>query len=1048
MKTKFSGILTLLLAFVVQLTFAQEKTISGTVSDDSGLPLPGATVLVKGTSTGTSSDFDGKYSITATQGSTLVYSFVGYTTKEVVVGASNTINVTLTEDAEALEEVVVTAFGIKREKREITYQTEKVDEELLNQAQATRAASALAGKVAGLQINVQNNGVNPSSQILLRGMRSIGQTNEALVVIDGSIASIGAFDDLNPNDIADLNILKGATAAAIYGSRASNGALIVTTKKGKTGESITIGINSTVTFENVAYMPDFQTEYGTGWEGAYDPIENTNWGPRFDGQVRQVGPTFADGTFQTLPYSAVKDNALDFFNTGNTVQNTFYLSGGTDTGSLYLSVGNQKTTGIIPNDTYKRTTFKANATQKLGDVELSLNSSYIRDETNDIGNSLGSQDRTLYWFILNQSANIPISRYKDWRNDLYASPDGYYNGYYQNPYYMADTSRDTDKTNRLNGNFSATWDVTDWLNLTGRIGGNFFSGKGLEWRDAQTFTGDYTRPSPNTSFVLDSEFQRTDYSFDFLANANFDLTEDFTLKTILGATSYTTQYSERRVRGNNLAVPGLYDLSNAASIQGGYTSGAYANDYEKKTYGYFADVTFGFRNWLFLNASGRYDYTSSLPVEDNSYFYPAVGISAVLTDAIPGLGDGILNFAKLTASNSTVYNDLAAEQIIESLTAPTGWPFTESSGFELQNGYIDPSIKKEKINTTEVGLNLGFFNNRLQLDAAYFKTITTDNIVATSTPNSSGGNSLLTNIGELEGDGIEISLGATILKSEDFSWDVNINYASNKTVVNKITDDLQQVALATSGEFGVYAVVGEQFPTIQASAYYRDPNGNVVINPANGNPYSTTELSGDNPQSGLKNLGSTTPDYILGLNSSVNYKGFRLSTTIDYRTGHVYYAQGSDAMEFTGRSKESVSSNRQDFVWPNSVIETSPGVFTPNTNIPITGGRQSFWTNVYNEIKENYVRDATALKIREIALSYAVPSKFLEKTALKKITLGIVGRNILTWLPEENRFSDPEFSNNNGPAINGSSTGNAVGIGGYFQGPPTSSYGFNVNIEF
>ena len=1042
MKTKFSGILTLLLAFVVQLTFAQEKTISGTVSDGSGLPLPGATVLVKGTSSGTSSDFDGNYSIKANQGSTLVFSFVGYTTKEVSVGASNTINVTLQEDAESLEEVVVTAFGIKREKREITYQTEKVDDQLLNQAQSTRAASALAGKVAGLQINVQSNGVNPSSQILLRGLRSIGQNNQALIVIDGAISSTGAFDDLNPNDIESLNVLKGATAAALYGSQASNGVLVVTTKKGQRGESITIGVNSAVTFEDVAYMPDFQSEYGTGWQGAYDPIENTNWGPRFDGTIRQVGPTFADGSFQTLPYAPVKNNARNFFETGNTVQNTFYLSGGNDTGSMYLSVGNQRTEGIIPNDTYRRTTVRANATKKLGDVTISLNSSFFRDNTNDIGNSLGSQDRTLYWFVLNQSGNIPIENYKDWRNDLFSSPDGYYNGYYQNPYHMVDTSRDTDKTNRLTGNISASWDTTDWLNITARLGGNFFTGEGLEWRDAQVFTGDYTRPTGNTSFILDSNFQRTEYTVDLLATANFNLTEDLTLKTILGGNSFTTQYNERRVRGDNLAVPGLYDLSNAGSIAGGYASGAFANTFERRIYGIFGDFTFGYKNWLFLNASGRYDSTSTLNLDDNSYFYPAIGLSAVLTDAIPSLKGDVLNYLKLTASNSTVYNDLAAEDIIESFRAPLGFPFPGASGFEQQDGFIDSGIQKEKINTTEVGLNFGFFNNRVTLDAAYFKTIITDNIVNITAPFSSGGSGLLTNLGELEGDGLEISLGATLLKTEDFSWDVNVNYTSNKTVVNEVGGGLSQVALATTGEFGVFAVEGEQFPSIQASAYYRDPNGNVVIDPSNGNPISTTQLSGDNPQNGLKNLGSTLPDYIIGLNSSINYKDFRLAATLDYRTGHVYYAQGSDAMEFTGRSQESVSANRQDFVWPNSVIETSPGVFVDNTNIPITNGRQDFWTNTYNEIKENYVRDATAVKLREISLSYTLPQKFLDKLAVKKLTVGLIGRNLLTWLPKENRFSDPEFSNNNGPA------GNGIGIGGYFQGPPTQSYGFNINIEF
>ncbi len=893
MKTKFSGILTLLLAFVVvQMTFAQERTVSGTVSDNNSLPLPGATVVIQGTSTGTSTDFDGNYTINASVGDVLNFSYVGYATQRIKVEASGGISVILQPD-NLLEEVVVTGFGIKREKREITYQTETVDEQLLNQAQSTRAASSLAGKVAGLQINVQNNGVNPSSQILLRGLRSIGQSNQALVVIDGAIASLGAFDDLNPQDIEDINILKGATAAAIYGSRASNGALIVTTKQGKLGESITIGLNTTLTVEDVAYMPDFQSEYGTGWQGAYDPIENTNWGPRFDGTIRQVGPTFADGTFQTLPYAPVKDNALDFFETGFTTQNTLYLSGGNESGRLYLSIGNQDTKGITPNDTYERTTIRANASKKMGKLEIAVNSTFFRDEVNEVGNTLGSQNRTLYWFVLNQPANIPINRYQDWQNDLYSSPNGYFNGYYQNPYYMVDTSRDTDQTNRLAGNLSASYDAFDWLNLTARLGGNIFNAYGKEWRDAFAYTTAYTRPSDITSFVQDSESQFIQYTVDFLATLDFTIKEDFTLKTILGATNFYTKNRGGSTRGNNLSIPGLYDISNAT---GNLIGTAFEN--QRRTYGIFGDITVGYKNWLFLNFSGRQDYTSTLPTADNSYFYPAFGASLVLTDAIPELKSDVLNYLKITGSNSTVYNDLGAEQIIESYNQTANFPFGNINAFSPPGGFIDAGIKKEKIETTEFGINLGLLKNRVTIDASYFKTITTDNIVNTTTPFSSAGTGLLTNIGELEGDGIEVTLGATILRSDDFSWDVNVNYFTNQTTVNKIGGGLTEITLASSGEFGVFAVEGEQFPLIKASAYYRDPSGNIVVNPNTGNPISTTERDGT-----LKELGTTVPDYVIGLSSSVNYKDFRLAATFDYRTGHVYYAQGSDAMEFTGRSQ-------------------------------------------------------------------------------------------------------------------------------------------------
>jgi len=1023
MKTKFSGILTLFLAFVVQLSFAQEKTVSGVVSDENGLPLPSATVAVKGTSNGTTTDFDGNYSIGANTGDVLTFSYVGYATKEVTVGASNTINATLDPD-NALDEVVITAFGVAKEKKELAYQAEKIDNEDLVVSDPTTAAQGLVGKISGLQINVQNNGVNPTSQVLLRGLRSITGNNSALIVIDGSRASQGAFDDLNPNDIEDINVLKGSTAAALYGSDAVNGALIITTKKGNKNDKFTVGLRSTSTFTEVAYMPDFQTEYGTGWQGDYDPIENTNWGPRFDGTIRQVGPTFADGSFQTLPYAPVKNNLLDFYQTGTNFQNTVYFSGGDETTSYYLSVGDQKTDGIVKNDKYKRNTFRVNATKTLGKVNLALNSSFFRDETNVVGSSIGSQDRPLYWFVLNTPSNIPLSRYENWQTDLYASPDGYFNGYYQNPYWAVDTNRNMDTTNRLNANMQASWDVTDWLKLTGRLGINRATGNGKDWRAEQTYTGAYTRPDAVSSFVTDSEFQSTIYTTDVLANFNFDITEKLGIKGTVGASNYTNQFRSSAITANNLSIAGFYDISNGTGeLQGAVDESQY------RTYGLFGEFTFSYDRFLFLNVSGRQDYTSTLPKDDNSYFYPAVGLSFVASDAFPGIKSGPIDLLKLSLNYSTVYNDLGAYQVNEVFQQSGSFPYGSINGFFLSPQAIDTDIKKEKVSSSELGLNISMFKGRLALDAAYSKTITNDNIVPTTPSVTSGSTSYLTNIGELENTAYDFTLSGKILKSTDgFNWDSNVTFSAAETVVNEIGNGVTQVNLGSN----IYAIEGMAFPQVQATSYERDPQGRIIINPTTGNP-----IIGD-----LKALGKTTPDFVLGWTNSFRYKGFTLSSTFDYRTGHVYYSQLADAMEFTGRSLESVSSNRQDFVVPNSVYnagtEANP-VYVANTSIPVTGGRQSYWTDHYNEIKENYVRDATAVKLREIALNYSLPSKFIDNIGFSKVSVGVVGRNLLTWLPAENRFSDPEFNNSNS---------NQIGVGGYFQSPPTRSYGVNLNIEF
>jgi len=1009
--------------------WAQTKVITGTVTSavEGEGAIPGVSVFVKGTTIATSTDVNGKYSLTVPEdATTLVFSFIGMKQQEVNISGRSVVNCVMESDVVGLSEVVVTALGIKREKREITYQTQKVDNAELAAAQPTRAGSALAGKVAGLQINVQDNSVNPTTQIILRGLRSISSDNQALVVIDGVIASLGAFDDLNPNDIADLSILKGATAAALYGSNAANGAIVVTTKKGQAGEKITVGINASYTAEQVAYMPKFQSKYGTGWEGAYDAVENTNWGPRFDGTLRQIGPTWPDGTYQAVPYAPVKDNLLAFFNTGNNFNNTIYLSGSHEASKFYVSVGDQRATGIVPDDSYQRNTVRVNASKKVGKVELSLNSSYFKDETDVVGGTIGDQDRPLYWFLLNTSANIPLERYSDWRNDLYATPDGYYNAYYQNPYWAVGTNRNNYKSNRLNGNVQASWDPLSWLNVTARIGTNTYWTNGKNWRAAQTYDP-VLQPSAGavSSFVEDSESQSSEVIEDLLVTGSFEFGK-FSLKTILGASNYNYIYRSSSIRADNLSIPDFYDISNGTG-----TPTVSADASQEVNFGFFGDFTLGYGDFLYFNFSGRNDWTSTLAKGNNNYFYPGFGVSFVLTDAIDALkNNDILSYAKLTASNSTVYNDLSPYRINETFSKHGSFPFGSVNGFVLSGTSVDANIKKEKLNTTEFGANLGLFRSRIMIDFSYFMTTTSDLITFTTPSRASGSTSFLTNIGSLKGNGYEVSLGGSIIRGKNLTWDMSLNYSSETTVVKEIYEGLDEVAVSSWGSYGIYAIVDMPYPQLKANTYVRDPQGRIVVDPATGFPLQNAAL---------ESMGRTTPKHIFGLNTSLKAFGFALSTTIDYRTGHVFYSQGQDTMEFTGRSMESVSANRQDFVIPNSVIETSPGVYVENTNIPVQNGRQSYWTDTYNDVKENYVIDATAFKIRELALTYTLPSTLMKNTPLQKVSVGLIARNLYTLLPAENAFSDPEFNNSNS---------NAIGVGGYFQMPPTRSFGVNLNIEF
>lgn len=1036
MKRHLLLCLTAVFALVSSELWAQERTVSGTVtSAEDGSTLPGVSIVLEGTTNATVTDIDGRYSLSVPQeGGTLVFTFIGLESKEEVIAGRSTIDVQLAADVQQLSEVVVTGFGIERPAGEITYQTEKIDSEQIMRGQQSIPAAGLVGKIAGLQINVQNNGVNPQAQILLRGLRSISANNEPMIIIDGAVATLGAFNDLNAADIQSIDVLKGPTAGALYGSRAANGAMIITTKRGQRGQAFTVGLNTAYTVEDVAFMPAFQTEHGIGWDGSYDPIENTNWGPRFDGVERRIGPDFPDDypvADQYVPYAPIQDNLKDFYNLGSTFNNTLYLSGGSETSAFYFSYGNERAKGIVPSEEYESHSFRVNAQQKIGKLSLSLNSSYFDDETNLVGQTIGDQDRPLYWFILNTPANIPLSSYTDWQNPLsYAHADNYYNAYYQNPYWAIGTNRDNDKTNRLFATVNGVYEITDAIDFSARMAINRVAGTGKNWRDAQDYN-DELQPShsPVSSFLEDTEFQDVELNGNAILSGDFNLSEHISFKPKIGASFISTDNRFSFMRGNNLSIPGFYDISNRTG-----ELVASVDQARRRTYGFFADLTLGFQNWAFLNVAGRQDFTSTLPADNNGYFYPAVGLSVILSEAIPGIIDnGILNFAQVTVSNATVYNDLNVYELNERFFSPAYFPMGDVSGFAVASTTVDPNIKKEKLNNWEAGIILGFLEDRFRFTGAYFNTVTTDLITGTTPSYASGASSYLTNIGELNLTGFEFTLGGTLVRSGDFVWDFDVNYTSYETIVKEIKDDLKEVALDNFGTYGTYAIVGSAFPQIKAQSYVRDPQGRVVINPATGNPVIGDVLA----------HGKTTPDYTIGASTSLSFKGLSLSATIDYRTGHVFYSQGNDQMEFTGRSLESVASDRQDFIWPNSVYETPEG-YVENTNIPVSGGRMGFWQNTFNEIKENYVRDATAFKIREVALNYTLPASIVSRVGfIKKAKIGFISRNMLTVLADKTPFSDPEFRN-----TRGTDDPNGIGIGGYLQSPPTRSYGVNLNVEF
>ncbi|WP_191858806.1 SusC/RagA family TonB-linked outer membrane protein [Hanstruepera ponticola] len=1022
-----------LFVFFSICSYAQEKSITGTVSDESGLPLPGVNIIVKGTTNGTQTDFDGNYTLTVNQGDVLQISYLGYTSLEQTVGTNNVINVSLEPDVTAIDEVVITALGIKRKPKELAYATTELKKETLVQAAPVDVASALSGKSSGLNINTSDNGVNPTSQVVLRGFSSLTGNNGALIVVDGVPQSQGTLNNLNANDIESINILKGASSVTLYGSKGANGAIIVTTKRGGNNEKININFNSVVTFEEVKYFPETQTKFGSGstQNFEYDPIENESWGPRYDGLPRRVGPILADGTYQVLPYAPIKNNKKDFFDTGITLQNAISLSGGGENSSYFFSAQRVDRTGVTPGDEYVRDNFRFNATRKSGKLETSTSVSFFQDKTDVAGAS--PNDGSYYRILLNTPGHIPISNYRNWRTDKFSTPDTYFNAYFKNPYQIIDQNRNTARSNRLQGIARLDYEFNDWITATYTLGGTWFNSSFKNTQEAWQYdpTLTYTRPSDEVNAVQDGMTDNFRLNSDLLVNFDRQLTEDISARLILGNHVETFRSKQVNVGGNNLFTNVIYNVN----VRTGELTGGEGTT-QKRLYSYFGDLTLGFRDYLYLTGSYRQDISSTLPIDNNSYGYYSAGLSFVPTDAFTSLKEGALDYLKFNVSYARVGNDAGIGQTNENFIVPGGFPFGTTTGLRPTTIAVDPELSPEFSTSIEGGFNVEFFKRRITLGANYYFVKSEDQINFSQASAGSGARSYLTNIGEIQNQGFEFDLGLVPLKYENFQWDLGVTVTTNKSEVISLADgaDRLQVGTGFQNTATLFAQVGEAYPAIFAPGYVRDPEGRVVIDANTGDPLVTNEFI---------NLGSTVPDLIIGATTRIRFKDFTLSAVADYKTGHVFYNTVVEALEFAGLTVHSASTNRQPFVFPNSSYETSPGsgVYVENNNITTSGGNRNFWQTSYNNIKENYVVDASAIKIREIALDYNLPSKFLEKTPIEALSFGIVANNLLMWRAKENKYTDPEFSINTG--------GNGVsGIGSSAQTPPTGTYGFKMNVNF
>jgi TonB-linked SusC/RagA family outer membrane protein len=1061
---------------IVHITaFSQTpKNVTGRVTDQQNQAVPFATIRIKGTKVGVSADADGSFTIRAKAGDVIVVTGTGITAKEFTVGETATQAVLQVARKESnLTEVVVTALGIQKQAKSLGYSTAKVDGKELTVAKPYDLANGLTGKVSGLEINTTNNGLFAPTRITLRGNRSLTGNNTPLLVVDGAIF-YNDITTINPDDILDVTVLKGSSASAIYGSDASNGVMIITTKHGTRGKPV-ISASTTLYEEKVDYLPAFQTSFGnSGGEyyiynyndlSTYIPFENQNFGPAFAGYAGKgvkvpAGRPAADGTINYIPWAAVKNQKKDFFNTGMTSMDNFSYSAGDEVSRFYLSGAYTNSTNPMPGDKGLRDVFRMEGSRTYGIFSADFSISYTYRNINTT--STGS----VYNNVLNSPVDDPLDQYKNWQTGVWSTPSGYYNDYFVNPYWVTGNVRNIYTNNNIQGNAHLQLKPFKFLTLSYRLSVNNLSQK-YEYKQGEADYDPYVSANdtvwfensngtgivPNTAFGTkwiqanngytqpayeSSSFSNFLITSDFVASFNKDLGKNFNLGANLGTTYIDNQINYTLVNANNIFFP----VYNIQSLTGIPTLTQYFE--EARKLGYFGEAQLGYKGLAYLHGSYRTDLDSRLSSKNRFIPYYDVDGSLIISDIVPSIKNGkVLDYLKLRGAYSVTGNASAlaggsayiadgAYKTVPTLYSESGFPFNGLGGYLLNTGIANPNIKPEQVVEKEVGVTFGFLNDRITFDGAVYDQKLTEGIIPTSLPSSSGYTSALVNAANTDNKGVELDFKGKLVQTRDFAWSVNLNYTFNECKVLSINGDQQQLAIANSGggqSANTYAVKGQLYPLIEVTDWVRDPQGHVVVD-------ATTGLPSTNPNPVI--AGNVTPKDIVGISTNLSWKGFTITATADYRGGYKIYNSIGQFMSFTGSSAYSAATNRQRFVFPNSVIETSAGKYVPNTNVTTNDANYNLFPGLFNYIQSPYVTSAAAWKLRELSLSYSIPKSVLRATkVIQTASITVFGRNLFMWRPKTNQWTDPEFSED---------TSNAVGENSINQAPPTRIMGATLAI--
>ncbi|RKN83452.1 SusC/RagA family TonB-linked outer membrane protein [Ulvibacterium marinum] len=1000
----------------------QDREISGTVKDENGTPLPGANIIEKGTIKGVTADFDGNFSIEISdENATLLVSYIGFATKEIAVNGQSTINVVLQESAQGLDEVVVTSFGIRKSKKAVVYATQEVGGEDLAQVGNPNVLNGLQGKVAGVSVNLSSGMPGRSPSIKIRGSRSLTGNNQPLFVVDGAPIS-GNIQDINPNNIESINVLKGPAASALYGLRASNGVVLITTKSGKSIDGKpTISLETFYSIDDVAYLPDLQTTFAQGANGELNVNGPFSWGPR----ISEIG-TYTNNLGQE-EVARSYDNDKAFYRSGSTSNTNLSISNVGTIGSYSLGVGHNSQEGIIPGTDLRRTNLNFNGKLNVSErFSTTISFNYSDLNYNDYPDLTGNNNYFRSLTDVPPSYNLAGTAFAN-ENDPYLQQ--YFRSTQNNPYWVVNNNyRNTERPRTL-GNILFDYQITDDLSLNYRFGVDNFTSRTEDFRELGTGQAGRTNPPSGGRISIQNQ-KATQLNSNLFLSYNKELGKDFLLDLVVGNEIFDEKRNSEISSGSNFVTGGWANLANATIING--------SNFEsrQRIVGFYGNMNLGWQDKIYLNASGRNDYVSNMPVDNRSFFYPSVGTSFILTNIFPKL-ENAMSFGKIRATWAEVGQAgplfVNGTGFVSNNPGGFNFPFNGIASFSQQTTRINPNLGPENTKSYELGFDFRFFNDRLSIDYTYFNSISEGQIFEVPLPLSTGAENEIRNAGEISSKGHEVILNLIPIRNESFTWNLTTNF---NTVDNKVVSLVEGVERIDINSGIIVAEEGFDYPSIIGLSYVEDPaSGQPVIQSdpdasGFGFPIVDTER---------KIIGSALPDFEMNFINNFTYKDLSLSFQIDWRSGGQMFSQSF--VETRWRGLAGVTNDREvDDIIPGvkgTLVDGNP-VVTGENDIPI---KKDF--AYYNSIgafnpTEQSLQDASFVRLREIILNYDIPEKALGKSFINSASVYVSGRNLFLI---SDSFTDPEVNFTDGRS------GNTAGLE-WSQIPQTKSIGVGVRVNF